>query len=228
MLPQSAKETLVNIKEKINSYLLHIGGILYLGFVWSECNIDDLMSQNFRHKWNDVDKLLEEDKNKKFSNKLQELFARTLPKKLTSKDECQICHRDDSNIMEEMEDREGNKMNTCYLCKELFYLGDALTKYEYINRWEKRPTKKGHFIEVPSLSENAYYWVGKKPDGTFNWIKNSFQPGDYWPFFTADYVTLENGKTADFEFLADKSDGKKLIGSLRMDVDNLGVIFSQR
>ena len=70
--------------------------------------------------------------------------------------------------------------------------------------------------------------MGKKPDGTFNWIKNSFQPGDYWPFFTADYVTLENGKTADFEFLADKSEGKKLIGCLRMDVDNLGVILSQR
>ncbi|GAH37189.1 unnamed protein product, partial [marine sediment metagenome] len=64
MLPQSAKETLKNIKEKINSYFLHIGGRLYLGLVWSECNIDDLMPPNFRHKWNDVDKLLEEDKNK--------------------------------------------------------------------------------------------------------------------------------------------------------------------
>ena len=228
LLPQSTKETLVNIKEKINSYFLHIGGKLYLGFVWSECNIDDLMPPNFRHKWNDVDKLLEEDKNKKFSNKLQEIFTTTIPKKLTSQEECQICHRDDINIMEEIEDHEGNKMNACHLCKELFYLGDALTKYEYINRWEKRPTKKGHFIEIPSLKENAYYWVGKKPDGTFNWIKNSFQPGDYWPFFTADYVTLENGKTADFESLADKSEGKKLIGCLRMDVDNLGVILSQR
>ena len=228
LLPQSAKETLENIKEKINSYFLHIGGRLYLGLVWLECNIDDLMPPNFRHKWNDVDKLLEEDKNKKFSDKLQDLFVVTIPKKLTSQEECQICHRDDSNIMEEIENLEGNKMNVCPLCKELFYLGDALTKYKYINRWGKQPTKKGHFIGVPSLSENAYYWVGKKPDGTFNWIKNSFQPNGYWPFFTADYVTLENGKTADFESLADKSEGKKLIGCLRMDVDNLGVILSQR
>ena len=228
LLPKSAKETLVSIKDKINSYFLRVGGRLYLGLVWSDCNIDDLMPPNFRHKWNDVDKLLEEDKNKKFSDKLQELFAVTIPKKLTSQEECQICHRDDINIIEEMEDLEGNKMKVCALCKELFYLGDALTKYEYISRWEKRPTKKSHFIEIPSLGENAYYWVGKKPDGIFNWIKNSFQPGDCWPFFTADYVTPKNGKTADFEFLANKSEGKKLIGCLRMDVDNLGIIFSER
>jgi len=231
LLPQSAKETLENIKKKINSYFFHIGGKLFFGFVWSECNIDELTSPKFRHKWNDINKLLEEDKNKKFSDRLQELFAEIIPKKLTSQEECQICHRDDSDIMGKIEDLEGNEMNVCSLCKKFYYLGDALTDYEYINGWEKQPNNKEHFIEIPSLNGNSYYWVGKKLDGTFNWVKNSFQPSessDCWPFFTADYVTSENGKTADFEYLANKSEGKKLIGCLRIDVDNLGIVFSER
>ncbi|NQS89999.1 type III-A CRISPR-associated protein Cas10/Csm1 [Patescibacteria group bacterium] len=228
LVPQNTQATLRDIKEKINSYFLHIlGGKLYLGLVWSECEIEDLMSPNFRNKWAKIGNLLEEDKYKKFGDNLQDFLAVTMPKKLTNQDECQICHRDDCDVMEQLSDN-GGQINVCHLCKEFFYLGDALTDYQYINRWENEP-QIGYFLEIPSLNGNSYYWVDKKPNGTFHWIKNSFQPNDCWPSFTADYVTQdEKGDTADFQYLADKSEGKKLIGCLRMDVDNLGTIFSDR
>jgi len=228
LLPQSVKNTLQNMKEKINSYFLRdLGGKLYLGLVWLECKIDDLLTPNFRNKWSEIGKLLEEDKYKKFEDNLQEVLDKKMPKQLTNQQECQICHRDDLDDMEHIKDPEGNLINACHLCKELFYLGDSLTDYKYINRWEIRPPID-HFLEIPSLDGKAYYWVDRKPRGVFHWIKNSFEPCDYWPFFTPDYVTQDKkGNTADFEYLADKSNGKKLIGCLRMDVDNLGVIFSE-
>lgn len=229
LLPASAQETLKNINHKINSYFLQdLRGKLYLGLVWSECEINDLISPNFRNKWNEIGKSLEEDKYKKFRDNLSSLLAITMPKKLTNQDECQVCHRDDVDTVQKITDLEGNEVNVCSLCYELFHLGDALTDYKYINRWERRPPID-HFLEIPSLSDNAYYWVDKKPDGPFHWIKNLFQPSDYCPFFTANYVTTdERGNTADFSYLADKSKGKKLIGCLRMDVDSLGIIFSEQ
>jgi CRISPR-associated protein (TIGR02584 family) len=50
---------------------------------------------------------------------------------------------------------------------------------------------------------------------------------DAIPYFTETYVT-ENvkGDTADFQELANRSVGADFIGALRMDVDNLGLIFS--
>jgi len=231
LLPGSAEETLKEIKEKMNSYFLNkLGAKLYLGLVGLGCELEGLRSPNFQDKWSEIGRLLEEDKYQKFKDNLQELLDKKMPKQLTNQQECQICHRDDLDDMEQIKDIEGNLINACHLCKELFYLGDALTEYRYINRWESPPEEKKHLLEIPSLNGNAYYWVGKEPEGTFHWIKNSFQPGDWWHFFSADYVTPDEdkkGETADFEYLADKSKGKKLIGCLRMDVDNLGTIFSE-
>jgi len=224
LLPGDAEKTLKGIKQRMNSYFLSgLGGKLYLGLVWSKCSLDDLKPPKFRDKWKELGKLLEEDKYRKFEGNLKDLLDCTMPKQLTNQDECQICHRDDVAVITDKE-LEGN---ACPLCRELFHLGDALTDYKYINRWESQPPTD-HFLEIPSLGDNAYYWVDKTSAGTSQWVKNSFQPGDGWSMFNADYVTPKDGKTADFEYLAKNSVGKELIGCLRMDVDNLGAIFSER
>jgi len=110
--------------------------------------------------------------------------------------------------------------------------------------------KKGIF-SLPSYNgEEAYYFVSSNYSGEYEakWIKNNWDvklyDGKTYPVMIADYVRKHgdlpphakkkvqdakttNKDTATFEGLAASACGADFIGALRMDVDNLGLIFSQ-
>jgi len=136
------------------------------------------------------------------------------------------------------------------LCYQLFILGDRLTEIQFIKRSKNKPLKDG-FIAFPTHKEGKVYYTAEKvkplkikENDECLWKVN----GDYsreLTFSYANYVrkvkdlpdhdkrteNIDGGddgnNTASFEYLSTASCGSDLIGCLKMDVDNLGVIFSE-
>jgi CRISPR-associated protein Csm1 len=234
------KKHLQEVKSINNKWLLeNLQGKVYLGMRWMELAQGDTLAPNFKSKWSEMGRLLEEDKQRKFSEMLSNIIEISQPK-LSGDDECKICHRDDIDAkeMESFLDPDtGEKIPSCPLCLKLYLWGDDLTDYTYIIR-ESRPQRNSRYIELPSMKEPAYYRVSREPEKsshlTMKWLKNDWDVNKYTEgktasFLYADYVTQKtDGKaTADFEYLANQSTGKKLIGALRMDADNLGLMFTR-
>ena len=132
------------------------------------------------------------------------------------------------------------------LCYHLFCLGDKLTKAVNICRITSKPKLDGYFW-LPQAKDdedekNVYYTLDKSEEAEFVWSINQVS-GKTAPFFFGHYVRkvadlpeaaisferdegMQDDHTASFGGLARAACGAQLIGCLRMDVDNLGKIFS--
>ena len=240
------KESLKELKREFNEWLLNKHqGKMYLGMQWMELKPEEVCAPQFKDTWFRMGELLEADKQLKFGEALPALLKVAEPQ-LAGDEECQICHRDDLNKseMKSISDLStGEKMNACPLCYRLFQWGDDLTDYKYVIR---QSWPSDHSIELPSLNGPTYYRIPSKQEKVesfeMRWVKNNWDVIEYADgrsalLLCADYVTKksdlnslqpdESDSTADFELLAKNSTGKKLIGALRMDVDNLGLLFTQ-
>jgi len=139
-------------------------------------------------------------------------------------------------------------------CYHQFMLGDKLIEAEYIYRYTSRidrSKKEVHgTLVLPGMrGQNVYYTVTAIANVTpdTKWAINSWGQENVLPY--ANYVrkhgdlsayaqkkeyeslkkdgrTANPDDTATFEGLASSSCGADMIGSLRMDVDNLGNLFS--
>lgn len=227
-------EVLKRVKEVIDAWLLseHRARI-YLGMEWVKLERDETSGPVFKKKWLELGKLLDQDKHAKFKTSIADLLRIEEPIQKTSEEECQICHRDDFEQSRTIKDLQGRKITVCHLCETLFWVGDELTDYKYILR-SSQPSEKS--LCFPSLDGSVYYRLsGEIGESEARWVKNSWDVREYINdksllFLAADYVTKERKGptlTADFETLAKASAGKWLIGTLRMDADNLGLIFTQ-
>lgn len=241
---QENQNSLKIVKDEINQWLLkELQGKVYLGMQWLELKTNQILAPIFQTTWEEIGKLLEADKMRKFIEFMPEPLERT-PPKLGSEDECQICHRDDVNEQEMKTipnpDDPNAPMSACPLCHSLFWWGTELTGYKYV-LCQLQPAPNSHTIRLPlpgSLGNQAYYRLSatqESPD-TFQvkWVRNNWDLSEYidgksLPLLHADYSFKqpESETTADLSFLAKASCGKKMLGALRMDVDNLGILFTQ-
>ena len=138
------------------------------------------------------------------------------------------------------------------MCYRLYKLGDRLTDFEYISRVKNKPSGDG-YLTLKKLDGSDIYYVLEEATGSdCVWRLNSSDE-NHIPFFYANYVrkvsdlpldaykkelqlySEEHNKkmespeetTASFTGLASAACGADLIGCLRMDVDDLGKIFSE-
>jgi len=142
------------------------------------------------------------------------------------------------------------------LCYRLFSLGDALSdEHDEIYRFDTQPATEG-FLKFPALKQDFVYYALEDDDSkaTFIWKINSCQDPEMPIFCFANYVRMvgdlpdkaqeiekklysETHKfelkdpknlSASFSGLANAACGANLIACLRMDIDNLGKIFSRQ
>ena len=151
--------------------------------------------------------------------------------------------------------REDNKWTwVSESCYHQFRIGDKLATAQSVVRSQKKPDEPEPYFKYPAVNWSkgnwgwVYYRIGdQKSKLTDCWIMNDWTAGQ--PILYANYVrkhgelseyakkreneslkeekrTAKPDHTATFQGLAASSCGADLIGALRMDVDNLGNMFS--
>ncbi len=239
LLPNSqiCKDTLVRVKRVMNDWLLtQQQARLYLAMDCLELEEKDVRPPGFLNAWARMSKLLEQDKLTRFKNSMAQLLERSEPT-LSASQECQICHRDDlpSGSMEQLPPSPGERpVPVCPLCRTLFQWGDDLTEYSYLVRG--RGGSHTREIALPTMNGLASYSPSRvSPEADsyeVRWVKNCwdlsvFGDGRSFQLLHGDQAKKNGAVTADFEFLADASAGKKLLGAMRLDVDNLGLLLTR-
>lgn len=136
-------------------------------------------------------------------------------------------------------------------CFHQFMLGDKLIDAKYVYRHEEKPDKDGYLTFKGINDQDVYYSIDEiVQKDALAWQINSWETSSSTVLY-AQYVrkhgelsdfakeaeresiesvegrTPKNEDTATFEGLASSSCGADLIGALRMDVDNMGNMFSK-
>jgi len=240
-----AVANLENIERLINHWLSYQFRIK-LGLVLAGVKLtgNDLKTEKIAAIWSDLGSALIAKKGQKFSDELAQLFQPSEPQ-LTERS-CSVCHRDDFKG-ELVEGR-------CPFCNSLFKLGDDLTDAKFILRGSQRIGEVEN-LKIQKVDGTTAYYAAtyREPDsfGTLDkvYILNNWDIGEYRypgsaPLLVGNYVRKvkdlpeegcnmekEDGSqdesTASFHGLGAAARGGDRIAVLRMDMDNLGLIFTR-
>jgi len=242
-LPE-VRSKLVEIRNKVNKWLFeNFWCDLYLALDWVEINgkAFETLEINGRSIWQLISEKLTKLKNQKF----KELIFNN-PRKLVeenyleNKFECDVCKRPTATTEQVKED-----VKVCESCKNLWSLGENLPRIDALLRIDKNHPINKKFeglypkIELPFSAWYGLFRVGNwrevlsdvPKDGVL-FLKNFLQVDenllDYRiiPFLVSDYAIKENGEIKNFDKMGEDAKGVKKIAALRMDVDDLGKIFS--
>jgi CRISPR-associated protein Csm1 len=136
-------------------------------------------------------------------------------------------------------------------CYHQYKLGDNLIDAKYVTRHEEKPDKDGYLTFKGINDQNVYYSIDKNEHkAAIGWQINSWEepsPTILYAQYVRKHGDLseyakkaeiesidavedrkpEDDHTATFAGLASSSCGADLIGALRMDVDNMGNMFSK-
>lgn len=181
---------------------------------------------------------------------VEKFKATEIYKKYEGREDCRICgkgpatHHDKDEIEDVM---------TCFIChRDKFVIGKALPKTKYIGFGKGRLLDKvnqENFVRIfrHNKEEDFDYYIklltGKKiSDKEFYLIHNiktekerekASEKEVSLRKYLANYVPKKNGDIESFEEIAgyslweDKTRGSELLGILKADFDNLGLIFSK-
>jgi len=231
---ENVKERLAGMTDKINGKLFNLfHGDVYVRTGFKQISGDDLTRQNGQtlcQIWDDLTrKLVFCDRQRYAGMAMQNydtLFGVATDSKTSS---CEVCHCA----------MPSDNSNRCQTCVQMMEIGRKLGTAQYIVMGQDN---KAIASEKPVIKDlfGKYLWIlSEKPQITGNdcliWALNSV-------FFAEmirsrkerdhiNAVPLTVGSTHrfedEFEDIAKKSKGISRLGILRMDVDNLGRIFSQ-
>jgi len=238
---KTVRNTLEAIRVTINDWLLEeLQGRIYLSLTWLPITPEQTLFPSFDSAWQEIGSLLEENKSKKHICNLSSLLEIREPVQKGKEEECQICHRDDM-APDQVGFLKDGELRVCSFCKAMYDAGDDLTDFKYvkITKGEDKDFEGPYLI--PGLKGLINYGVVNQKSETGDYyIKNSLELSEYHKgrcksLFYADYVISEKDldlsksdkMTANLEDLASKSYGKKLLGSLRMDLDHLSLNFTK-
>ena len=251
-----AKEKLDSIKDGINKqFIKRFNAELYLAIATCECSgtgKDDYNLQDFGMIMDNLTNKLTEDKKHKFVNNLDEIF--NFEDEIKYDDICSVCgnlykkNHDDEFVCPSCKSHESlgqkvansNYMIKCFINDEYdyndakgdfaFYDESLGIGYEFFEAYNSSKLVK--FVEKMDMYVEKFSVI-KLNDTDFLEFANDF-----------DEITLEKlsfsfsfiGNTVPkypkqgplyFEHLAQISKGSNKLGILKMDVDNLGLIFSK-
>lgn len=239
---QIAKEKLAEIKSKLNKFFIdEFNAELYLALVSIECCGDDLAK--FGQITRKLSNKLNEDKKHKFSDNLDEVF--NFDEEIKYDDLCSVCgtpypKKEDSVVCKTCKNHEKlgqNAANADYMIKcitdkgEGYFIEPANVDYHFLNKSRDIADK------INSLSKTCKkVEVIKLNDTNFLDLANhEFESNVSFSFSFMGNTVPNLGRFADnhkymplyFEHLAKISNGANKLGVLKMDVDNLGLIFSE-
>jgi len=262
------QQVLSDIKQKIEKDLLdEYGGDIGICFgciplmgndFVGNINGKSIISQ----KWDEVNKVLEHEKQRKFSTQLknkdffepqspggdiiscyatgkdlcekQEIYEKKSEKKKLGYSEITF-QRNGTEFKiyqkTEQQDGENDEQEGKYLSFEQYQsqcVGDKLKQAKILVRSDKN---EAEFSVLGLGSYDIIHEIDKKN------IQRAYQLNDDnflglhathkgWKFYGGDWIPeTKDGKSKDFDMLADEAKGINRLGVLRMDVDNLGRIF---
>jgi CRISPR-associated protein Csm1 len=146
---------------------------------------------------------------------------------------CGICHSDTVRLEPLYDIQEEEMIEVCPLCKQLFELGDVLPDIRFIAKCSNKPEQ----ISFLEIGGTIYALCGsidelERLDVTNTLVLNSWLISDYLlpgavQMFSGNYASRRGHGYKGFDELAKEAVGADRIGILRMDVDNLGTIFTR-
>ena len=245
-----AKKSLENIKKNINKYFMQtFNAELYLALDYLECSANDLA------KFGDVtEKLsfkLTEDKKHKFIDHLVDLFDFKEPE---SNDTCSVCGNEYQKIDDDefrcdsckkhedlgKEVSNAKYMIKCFLAEKSNYRGfsfnDDVLKIAYILADSKENVmehikKSKEFVEkfeIIKLNDTDFLDIERYISKDADFKLDDFDKLSFSFSFVGNVVPqYPNNPPLYFEHLAQISKGADKLGILKMDVDDLGLIFSK-
>ena len=228
---KNTDEVLKEIDYNVNEFFIqHFNAELYLALVSINTTGNEL--ENFGKILSNINVLLNENKKHKFINHLDELFE---IKNDISYDLCPVCGN------------PSKKDELCHDCKEHEKLGGVVANTYYLIKYvsDKKLDKstyfpnlkigfsfkqdKNHVISYINKHPDVKCTVYKLNDTNFLDLVNDISNENV----SFDFKVLGNSipniskKPLYFNHLAEISKGANKLGVLKMDVDNLGKIFSQ-
>ncbi|WP_423792981.1 type III-A CRISPR-associated protein Cas10/Csm1 [Methanocaldococcus indicus] len=239
-------EGINEFEQEINDILFEMfKNKLYLNLAKVDVSLNDF--KNFSNKWKEVSDETIKKKLKRFSYKLKEIFE---PIDKGYEDRCSICKK-------ELKDKENSyylegHREICEYCASFIALTDILKQSNNeidftkkfkttVKKAKNKDTNKFEefsFKELPIISEldktfklldNKEYFLDKYylPDNNGELVI----PYKIWCIaFPTENGENEKIKIKDFSILGEQAKertGTNKIATLKMDVDNLGVIFTQ-
>lgn len=233
---EEAKKKVESIKMEVNKWLFEkFKGKLYLAIDYVELNGENLTSLEVGgiSIWDCVWKKLKVAKSRKFLEILkndQELVEMDYSKNRFACDVCKIY------VPEKFKE---NDLEVCEMCKDLLRLGKDLPKIDAFVRWhyDEELSKLYPSVNLPFSTFYGIYEIEKNiqdiPKDALIFVKNSFGLEDLYnqyktiPYFVSDYVVTNGYEIKNFDELSKEALGVERIAILKMDVDNLGKIFSR-
>ena len=242
----NTKDKLCKIRKQISEKLweLHTNE-LYCILDYADVKVNDFTTQKFDNKWGEVSDNVNKLKLKKWS----ELEAEQMFDNLFEP-------RDDSPIDEQENDEEkrrdpwqfeklGRKLRgattlVVYDVQESSIPDkpkwhDAIKAFGLdVDVWENTPAKPERQAEnavvyrlgdTRFLTEEKYQWEAIPMSYDFRIFKPVIA---HQPIITHRHDTDDTEKIADYDYLANASQGVNWLGALRMDVDDLGSVFKDK
>lgn len=235
-----AKSVLDKTAFEINGYLYDVfRGRLYLAldsvsFAGEDFLPRETPEQNIALLWGLLGERLKEKKNRKFMELIVKNPGAFWRPREPDKHYCAVCHGGASRLFPlEKPDNNEEPVEACSTCKSLFELGDNLLDVRYIAGVDSKPGGVP-VIEIEDTFYALYADAGKvsSRESKIVYVINSWNVEDYRfntpvQLFTGTYAARKDYGFKGFDDLGKEAMGADCIGVLRMDVDNLGKIFTQ-
>lgn len=248
LVPPGEQKRVGSLQQALDQFMLaHHDRALYVALGCVELHAADFQADAFSNKWREVSQSVGRAKRQRFAD-APDLFV---PRGHggNEESECQVCHAERSDMQV---DTEG--VRKCALCMSLEKLGQALGRADYLvlgripprsdverGGWREALSmlgidvalldERGQWSLEPATGVNHATILGLRayPDtGLVRKLSKALGcPVAAGLRFTANVTPRKERDVATFEDMQEASQGLKRLGVLRMDVDDLGHLFSQ-
>lgn len=204
------RSALGRLEERLNTWLYRQFGLkLYLAMASVPVSASDLR-KDAAPAWAEAHGALAAKKNRKWSGMLAEVFRPRPP----ADKECEACRAECPE--EDIEERD--ELEVCPFCRRMLDLGARLPEIDVLGQISGASRA---LVEVAGVGYSdrgpfVRQYVLKEP------ARVDLKSADTWDLLTGAFVSHP-----EFEELARRSTGAPRLGVLRMDVDNLGLIFKK-
>ncbi|MBT9138180.1 MAG: CRISPR-associated protein Cas10/Csm1 [Syntrophomonadaceae bacterium] len=246
LAPKGIEKSLTDVQKTITEKLLDIHrGDLYLAIGWVKLSSSDFSPAKFSKKWDEVGKELAEKKKHKFGEILDEKHHENIFGPIDeggTKDTCDVCGVE----AELVTDKDAPDVKKCHFCSSVEKLAKDIADKEYVVKIlgakEKSDAKVGDWKRAFGRFETRYEFKRELDSSIkdmeadsitiyrlnstdllsdLDIIKDAKSPMSF------GFSFLVNTHPKEFNELAEASEGLDKWAVLRMDVDDLGKIFSQ-
>lgn len=248
LLAPTAEETktAVNkIHQRFNKWLKNkFQAKIFLTLELCKFPVADVANENFATHWDNLIRELNKQKNRKFFNYILDLLE---PQ--PSYEPCRVCHRDDTEDLERLNNQEDDSVLACPTCRDMFSLGGHLLRIDAIVRSHREfiPDAVDTKVVFNISSTPIYYHLfkqwdlekAKKINNTEivllvnNWLVNNYYADNVVPLLLGKYAQKSSEeedaiiRAGEMAKEAKKAGCIPRVGYLRMDVDKLGLIFAK-